>query len=167
MKTGLFAASPLMAILIAAILFTSSMAVSAQAVNETKTERMLKEIGQPYTRMKEGVYMIQYKGKDFKEISVVAAEGDGYLIGFVDVANKEETALTPDIMQKLLEFNLRADFIKVGIGKKGTITVQTEQTLRLIDTALVREIFDQLAAGANEVYTIVQPRVPVSKPAKQ
>jgi hypothetical protein len=156
-----------MAILIAAILFTSSMAVSAQAVNETKTERMLKEIGQPYTRMKEGVYMIQYKGKDFKEISVVAAEGDGYLIGFVDVANKEEATLTPDIMQKLLEFNLRADFIKVGIGKKGTITVQTEQSLKLIDTASVREILDQLAAGANEVYTIVQPRAPASKPAKQ
>ena len=166
MKTRLFAALPLMAILIAAVLVTSSMTVSAQAVNETKTERMLKEIGQPYTRMKEGVYMILYKGKDFKDISVVAAEGNGYLIGFVDVANKEEAALTPDIMQKLLEFNLRADFIKVGIGKKGTITVQTEQSLRLIDTASVREIFDQLAAGANEVYTIVQPKVPVSKPAK-
>lgn len=137
----------------------------AQVAKDSKTESILKEIGQPYTRMKPDVFTIAYKGKFLKEISVVAAEGNGYFIGFVDVASKAEAALTPQMMQQLLEFNLRADFIKVGVGNDGKITVQTEQLLRLMDKQAVSEMLDQLATGADEVYRIIKPaKTPVANP---
>ena len=127
------------------------------SVEQSKIEKMLKELGSTYSVMPGSqAFAIPYQGKELREIAVVTVEVGPTVVLWADVAAGREVDLTPEVMKKLLEYNLKADFIKVGISDKGTITVQTEQSL-LVNTENFKELIDQVAAGADNVAALLKP----------
>ena len=60
-------------------------------------------------------------------------------------------------MRKLLEFNSRADYIKVGISDIGSIRVQCEQNLVTMNSNFFKEVLDQVASGVDEIAMILRP----------
>lgn len=155
------------------VIFGSSWSASGQvkkatAVKETKTERMLKDAGASYSPFQgEHSFIVSYAGKEKKEIDVIIIEADSMVITLVDVAAAREVQLTSEIMRKLLEFNTGADYIKVGISELGSIRVQSEQNLTLINSKSFKEILDQTAAGGDDVAKILKSVFKAGeKPAK-
>jgi hypothetical protein len=143
------------------ILFAGAVFVapsSAQGTRETKTEKMLKEIKAPYKPFQgQNSFIVLYNGKEKKDIDLIAVEAGSGLAIFADVAAGREVDLTLEVMHKLLEYNLKTDYIKIGISDIGSIRVQSEQNLILINSKAFSEILDQIAAGVDDVSRILKP----------
>lgn len=150
-------------LLILAVVMASGSRTNAQAVRSpgakvTKTETMLKEIKAVYKPFQaEGSFIISYNGNVKSEIDVIVVEVGTAIAILADAAAGREIDLTPEKMRKLLEFNSRSDYIKVGISDIGSIRVQSEQKLVLLNPKLFEEILDQVAAGTDEVAKIIGP----------
>jgi len=137
---------------------TSAQAVRSPGVKASKTETMLKEIKAVYKPFQaEGSFIIPYNGNVKSEIDIIVVEVGTEIAILADAAAGLEIDLTPEKMRKLLEFNSRSDYIKVGISDIGSIRVQTEQKLALLNPKLFEEILDQVAAGTDEVAKIIGP----------
>ena len=146
-------------------LFTAALNASvcaqvkkAAATGSSKTERMLKEIKAAYSPFQgKGTYIVSYKGKEKAEIDVILIEVENAVAIFADVVAGREIDLSPDLMKRLLEYNLQADYIKVGISDIGSIRVQSEQELPLMNGKSFGNILDQVAAGADEIAKMIAP----------
>jgi hypothetical protein len=127
-------------------------------INVTRTEKMLRDIKANYQQFQgENSFVVVYSGKEIEEISVILIETDDAVLVLADVAAGRTVGLTPEVMRKLLEFNMKADFIKVGISDIGSIRVQSEQDLVSINTKSFGTLLDQIAAGADDVAKILKP----------
>jgi len=137
--------------------------VDAQAkkdsvIKVTKTEKMLRDAKATYRPFQgEDSFVVVYEGKELKEISVVLIEASDLLIVLADVAAGREVDLTDGVMRKLLEFNMKADYLKIGISDIGSIRVQTEQELSLMSAKSFQKILDQTAAVADDVARLLKP----------
>jgi type IV secretory pathway VirB6-like protein len=124
--------------------------------NQSKTERLLKEIKANYRPFQgAGTFIISYKGKEKSDIDLIVVESDGAIVILADVVAGTDVDLTSEVMRKLLEFNMRADYIKVGISNIRSIRIQSEQDLLLISGKVLGKILDQVAAGVDDVAGIV------------
>ena len=127
-------------------------------INVTRTEKMLRDIKANYQPFQgENSFVVVYSGKEIEEISVILIETDDAVLVLADVAAGRTVGLTPEVMRKLLEFNMKADFIKVGISDIGSIRVQSEQDLVSINTKSFGTLLNQIAAGADDVAKILKP----------
>lgn len=130
----------------------------AAAVKTSKTEQMLKEIKATYSEFQgKGTYIVSFKGKNKAEIDVILIEAENIVVLLADVEAGKDINLTPDLMKRLLEYNMHADYIKVGISDIGSIRVQTEQELVPLNGTVFGKLLDQVAAGADEVAKIIAP----------
>lgn len=137
---------------------TNAQSVKPSAIKETKTEKLLREIKATYSPFQsDHSFVISYEGKEKKQIDVIVVEAETAVVIFADAAAGREIDLTPEKMRKLLEFNSKADYIKVGISDIGSIRVQSEQNLALIKAKLLGEILDQVASATDEVARIIGP----------
>lgn len=139
---------------------TSSVSaqVPSSQLKPTTIEKLLKESGvnfQPFEG--DGTFISIYEGKLNKEISVILIEADAAVVILSDVAAGKEVGLTPTVLRELLEYNLKTDYIKVGISDLKSIRVQTEQELTGLTAASLKLMVDQVAAGNDEVAKIIQP----------
>lgn len=127
-------------------------------INVTRTEKLLRDVKANYQPFQgENSFIVLYSGKEKEEISVILIETDDAVLVFADVAAGRTVELTPEVMRKLLEFNMQADFIKVGISDIGSIRVQSEQDLVSINAKSFGTLLDQIAAGADDVAKIIKP----------
>ena len=127
-------------------------------IKVTKTEKMLRDIKASYRPFQgENSFLIVYEGKELKEISVILIETPDLVVVFADVAAGREVELTDEVMRKLLEFNLVADYLKVGISDIKSIRVQTEQDLSLMSPKIFEKLLDQTASVADEVARLLAP----------
>jgi hypothetical protein len=147
----------LLLILGSAVAATAQTKLPARAAL-SKTEKMLKEISANY-RPFQGAnsFLVSYVGKEIKEIDLIVVEAGEGIAVLVDVAAGKDLELTPDVMRKLLEFNMRADYIKVGISDLGSIRVGSELDLLSVSPKGFGKVLDQAAAGADEVAGIIAP----------
>jgi len=146
---------------------TNAQAVRSPGVKASKTETMLKEIKAVYKPFQaEGSFIISYNGSEKSEIDIIVVEVGTAIAILADAAAGREVDLTPEKMRKLLEFNSRSDYIKVGISDIGSIRVQTEQNLVLLNAKFFEEILDQVAAGTDEVVKIIGPIKAKAVPVK-
>jgi hypothetical protein len=136
----------------------SAQVKKSAVINVTRTEKMLRDIKANYQPFQgENSFIVLYSGKEKEEISVILIETDDAVLVLADVAAGRTVGLTPEVMRKLLEFNMQADFIKVGISDIGSIRVQSEQGLASIDPKSFGKLLDQIAAGADDVAKILKP----------
>jgi len=147
-------------IFIFAVFLTSGSGrqVAAQVVKDSTSEKMLKEIKAIYKPFQgKDTFIVSYTGNELKNISIITVEVGLAISILADVAAGREVDLTPEIMRKLLEFNSRADYIKVGISDIGSIRVQCEQNLVTMNSNFFKEVLDQVASGVDEIAMILRP----------
>ncbi|HUR99809.1 MAG TPA: hypothetical protein VMZ26_17220 [Pyrinomonadaceae bacterium] len=137
---------------------TYAQSVKSPATKETKTEKLLKELKVSYEQFtSDHSFVTSYDGKELKRIDVILVEAETAVVVLADAAGGRDVELTPEKMRKLLEFNSKADYIKVGISDIGSVRVQCEQNLSLINAKVLEEILDQVASATDEVAKIIGP----------
>lgn len=130
------------------------------AVQPSKTEQLLKQISTSYRTIPESKnsYFVTYSGKELKQIDLFVIEVDeGGIAILFDVVEGKEVDLTPVALRKLLEFNMQADYIKVGLSDKGAVRVSAEIFLRSATAEGLEAVLDQAAASADEVARLIAP----------
>ena len=133
-------------------------AQKANVVKQSKTEAMLKAAKANYRQFQgKDSFIVSYNGNEKNDIDVIIVDAGAAVVALVDVAAGREIELTPDVMRKLLEFNMQTDYVKVGISDLGSIRIQTEQDLSLMNAKTFKKILDQTAASADDVAKILAP----------
>jgi len=139
-----------------------SASVEAQTASSPRKgatiEKLLKESGVAFEPFQgEDSFISVYEGKVNKQISVIVIEADAAVVITTDVVAGKEVDLTPAVLRSLLEYNLKADYIKVGISDMKSVRVQTEEVLKGLTPETFKVLIDQVAAGNDEVAKIIQP----------
>src|SRR5262245_3545020 len=79
-----------------------------------KVVQLLEASGHSYSKAKDNVWVIKFKGNQREEIPVIIIYAENMLILVSVVAEKAEVKVTPDLLQKLLKLNDHLDRVKVG-----------------------------------------------------
>jgi hypothetical protein len=123
-----------------------------------KVVQLLEASGHSYTKAKDNVWVIKFKGNQREEIPVVIIYAENMLILVSVVAEKAEVKVTPDLMQKLLKLNDTLDRVKVGIDNKdGDVFVRIDLSLRVVDEQEFKANLEQISAAADETYAALKP----------
>jgi hypothetical protein len=148
----------LVACLPSAVYAGPSKPVFFQETPAAKVARLLERSGYKYEKPKAdaNVWKIKFTGKSLPSFDVILASQDDLLVTFVIVAQKKNLQLTPALMQKLLGYNHNIDQVKVGIDDDGDLFVRSDQHIRVLDDREFKDIVEQVAAAADEVYSGVK-----------
>jgi hypothetical protein len=117
----------------------------------SKIPALLEKSGHPYTKVKDGVWQIDFQGKNLKEFQMrITLIGD-QLIMFVDLANRGELNLNNGLAVKLLELNDAMDTIKFALSEK-SLYARMEAHERIIDLQELKYMCSQMSAAVDEAF---------------
>lgn len=124
-----------------------------------KIAGFLDQSGYTYTKVRENVWTIAFTGKAFSNFNVRIASNESILVMSVLVVEKKKNLKgnIQEMMYKLLKFNIDADFVKMGIDDDENLIVRADLTTRTLDLQEFKDVVEQMAAAANEIYTTVRP----------
>jgi hypothetical protein len=122
-----------------------------------KIAGLLDQSGDSYTKVNENTWTIKFKGKALSDFNVfISSTPEGVLVVLVIVAEKKNLkGNPPEMMYKLLKFG--ADFVKIGLNDYDDLFVSAELPTRTLDLQEFKDVVDQVAAAADQVYAIVRP----------
>ena len=122
-----------------------------------KIAGLLEQSGESYTKVKENTWRIKFNGKALTDFNVLmGSTPEGTLVVFVIVAEKKNLkGNPPEMMYKLLKYD--ADFVKIGLSDRDNLFVSSDLRIRTLDLQEFKEVVDQVAAAADEVYATVRP----------
>jgi hypothetical protein len=136
---------------------------SAQDSASPKIARLLEESGYPYTKAANNVWSIPFRGKVLQNFQLVASVQQDILVLFVVVAEKKELRVTPELMQRMLKLNADLDRVKIGFDKDGDAFVRVDLSVRVLDIQEFKENIEQVAAAADELFTVLKPFTTATK----
>lgn len=151
MRTKVFLCAVLISVAVFA-LSVESYAQSTTAASSAKVTKLLDDTGYTFTRKTDNVWYAVINRKTLKNFKLIVTTQDDLMVAFVTVAPKARIKKTPEFIETLLKFNNSLDFVKVGLDRDGDIFVRTDASVRTLDAQQLKEIIDQVAASANEVY---------------
>ena len=123
-----------------------------------KVVQLLEGSGHSYTKAKDNVWVIKFKGNQREEIPVIIIYAENMLILVSVVAEKAEIKVSPDMMQKLLKLNDHLDRVKVGIDNEDDdVFVRIDLSLRVVDEQEFKANLEQISAAADETYAALKP----------
>jgi hypothetical protein len=129
----------------------SGLAQTGKSAPVNKIPGLIEKSGFPYTKLKEGVWQIDFQGKNLKAFQLrVTLIGD-QLILFVDLANRSEVNLDSGLAIKLLELNDAMDTIKFALSEK-SLYARMEAHERIIDLQELKYMLNQMSAAIDEAY---------------
>ncbi len=121
-----------------------------------KVLSLLEKSGYKYTKLKEGIWQIQFEGKNLKEFVVNISSISDLTLMFVDVAPRDELNISEALTIKLLELNDAMDAVKFALSDK-SLYVRTEAHDRLLDVQEFKFMISQLSAAVDEAFPQIQP----------
>ena len=113
---------------------------------------------------KTAAWTIDRRGIERGEFQVVVTVKSDLLIVFVTVEQKARLQRTPELDQKLLKMSHQFDFAKIGIDDDDDVFVRIDTHLRLLDSAALVEIVEQVARVTDIVYLALKPYLAVKLP---
>jgi hypothetical protein len=140
-------------VLILVLVFTSQTNFAQERKNSTvgKIPGLIEKSGFPYTKLKEGVWQIDFQGKNLKEFQLKITLIGDQLIMFVDLANRSDLQLNNGLAVKLLELNDAMDTIKFALSEK-SLYARMEAHERIIDLQELKYMFSQMSAAIDEAF---------------
>ena len=120
-----------------------------------------------HTSSKNAAWTIDRRGADRGEFQVVVTVKSDLLIVFVTVEQKARVQRTPELDQKLLKMSHKFDFAKIGIDADDDVFVRIDTHLRLLDSAALVEIVEQVSRVTDSVYLALKPHLSVKLPDRQ
>ena len=121
-----------------------------------KIVALLEKSGYKYTKLKEGVWQIQFEGKNLKAFVVNISSISDLTLMFVDLAARDEVNLNQELTLKLLELNDAMDTIKFALSDK-SLYARTEAHDRILDLQEFKFMIGQLSAAVDEAFPHIQP----------
>jgi hypothetical protein len=112
---------------------------------------LLEKSGHNYTKVKDGVWEINFTGDNLKDFSVRLALGDNILVSMAKVADRKDLKLEPELLTKLLELNHSLDSVKLALSEE-MLYVRMDTHLRILDTQEMKYVIDQMSGATDEVY---------------
>ena len=157
MKKNLLLVSALM--LLCATLASAQTAApsAADKAATAKVVQLLEGSGHGYTKAKDGIWIVNFKGNQLPEFAVITIYSEGMLIFATTLAEKAEFKTTPELMQKLLNLNDSLDRVKVGLNANGGAFVRIDLTLRVVDQTEFKANLEQVSAAVDETYAVLKP----------
>lgn len=116
-----------------------------------KIPGLIEKSGFPYTKLKEGVWLIDFQGKNLKQFQLKITLIGDQLIMFVDLANRSDLELNNGLAVKLLELNDGMDTIKFALSEK-SLYARMEAHERIIDLQELKYMFSQMSAAVDEAF---------------
>jgi hypothetical protein len=113
---------------------------------------------------KTAAWTIDRRSAERGEFQVVVTVKSDLLIVFVTVEQKARIQRTPELDQKLLKMSYKFDFVKIGIDDDDDVFVRIDTHLRLLDSAALVEIVEQVARITDIVYVALKPHLSVKLP---
>ena len=113
---------------------------------------------------KTAAWTIDRRGPERGEFQVVVTVKGDLLIVFVTVEQKARVQRTPELDQKLLKMSHKFDFVKIGIDDDDDVFVRIDTHLRLLDSAALVEMVEQVSRITDSVYLALKPYLSVKLP---
>jgi hypothetical protein len=145
------------AFILIALSCLSAQSAAAQDKPSAKVAKLFEESGYSYTKAKENVWTVAFRGGAFSSFNLVASVSQDILVIFVIVAEKKDVKVTPELMRNLLKLNSDLDRVKIGIDNDGDIFVRVDLSIRILDLQEFKANIEQVAASADEVYKAIKP----------
>jgi hypothetical protein len=123
----------------------------------TKITQLLEGSTQVYTKAKDGVWVVKFKGNHLADISVIVVHSEGLLVMFAPIAEKAEYKAAPELLQKLLTLNDDYDRVKVAIDSDGDLLLRSDFTFRLADQKEFNANLEQVSTTADLTYQVIKP----------
>jgi len=157
---------PLLLGAIAALAITLiPLGAAAQQKNMTAAElvALLDKAGYTgYTKVDDGVWEIQFKGKNIAEFPVRVALSEDIVLVMAKLADRKKLVRTDQLFQKLLELNDKMDTIKFALSPD-MLYVRIELHTRLLDEKELQYAIDQTSAAVDQSYPQIRQFLPASK----
>jgi Putative bacterial sensory transduction regulator len=144
-------------VLAAAILIVTTAPAGAQApsvpaTGNIKVGHLLADSGYNFVKKTDSVWTVDKQGKSLKSFKVIIATENDLMVTFVIVAKKNQIQDSDALFRKLLRFNHDFDRVKIGFDNDGDLFVRADNSVRVMDVQELKEIVEQVAASANDVY---------------
>jgi hypothetical protein len=135
---------------------------SAQAQKKSGAAEMallLEKSGYTYTKISDGVWEITFKGKNIGEFPVRLAIGGDVLVTLAKLADRKDLKLQSAFLTQLLELNDSLDSIKLALSDE-MLYVRMDTHLRLIDSAELKYLLEQISGATDEMYPKIKQYLP-------
>ena len=117
-----------------------------------------------HSSAKTAAWTINRRSAERGEFQVVLTVKSDLLIVFVTVEQKARILRSPELDQKLLKMSYKFDFVKIGIDDDDDVYVRIDTHLRLLDSAALVEIIEQVSRITDNVYVALKPHLVVKLP---
>jgi hypothetical protein len=115
-----------------------------------------------YTKVDDGVWEIQFKGKNIPEFAVRVALSEDIVLVMAKLADRKKLVHTEQLFQKLLELNDKMDTIKFALSSE-MLYVRIELHTRLLDETELHYVIDQTSAAVDQSYPQIKQFLSGSK----
>ena len=115
-----------------------------------------------YTKVDDGVWEIQFKGKNLAEFPVRVVLSEDIVLIMARLADRKKLVRTDQLFQKLLELNDKMDTIKFALSPD-MLYVRIELHTRLLDEKELQYAIDQTSAAVDQSYPQIKQFLPGSK----
>jgi len=117
---------------------------------------LLDSSGRPYSKVREGVWEIDFTGDNVKRFPVRLAMADELVVVISKLADRKDLNLGPELLTKCLEMNHRMDSIKVALSED-MLYVRMDVRWRTLDPAELKYVLDQVSAATDEISPQIKP----------
>lgn len=135
--------------LLAVVLITA--AAHAQKPGAVEFSALLEKSGYTYTKVGDGVWQINFQGKNAGEFPVRLALGGDVLVALAKIADRKELKLQAPFLTKLLELNDSLDSVKLALSDE-MLYVRMDTKLRVVDATELKYILEQMSGASDEIY---------------
>lgn len=104
-----------------------------------------------YTKVDDGIWEIQFKGKNLPEFPVRIVLSEDIVLVMAKLADRKKLVHTEQLFQKLLELNDKMDTVKFALSSE-MLYVRLELHSRLLDEKELHYALDQISAAVDESY---------------
>jgi hypothetical protein len=115
-----------------------------------------------YTKVDDGIWEIQFKGKNLPEFPVRIVLSEDIVLIMARLADRKKLVHTEQLFQKLLELNDKMDTVKFALSSE-MLYVRLELHSRLLDEKELHYALDQMSAAVDEAYPQIKQFLSVSK----
>jgi len=120
---------------------------------------LLEKSGYNYTKVGDGVWQVNFNGKNAGEFPVRLALGGDVLVALAKIADREDLKLSAGFLTKLLELNDSIDSIKLALSSE-MLYIRMDTKLRTVDTSELKYILEQMSGAADEIYPQIKQFLP-------
>lgn len=121
-----------------------------------KVVQLLEASGHNYTKASDNVWTIPFQGDSLKQFNVVAVYTEGLLVTFAIPVKKKNLKVTPDLLRKLLQFNVDMDRVKIAIDDEGDLVVRIDSSLRIMDGEEFKLVVEQVANATESIHSEIK-----------